>query len=194
MTGRKSMGRTRLERLRCAVDALPRHAREVMLDGLREETIIAGAYVGDGGTGSCPMVAVHRRGVRTDANRFARAWDQFCGVAEGQVRRATERELRTLTAMLEASLLADEPIDLRAAVADHRALRRARHEREALHLGAAWAEHQALARARRAREAAETGTEWLRDPISPARSPRPAAPAGARRAGSRAGAPALALG
>lgn len=188
------MGRTRLERLRSAVDALPRPAREAMLDGVHEDTIIAGAYVGGGGTASCPMVAVHRRGVRTDANRFARAWDQYCGVAQGQARKATERELGTLAAILEASLLADEHVDLRSAVADHRALRSARHDREATDLAAARAEHQSLARARRAREAAETGSDWLRDAISPARSPRPAAPADGRRAAARAGEPALALG
>lgn len=188
------MGRTRLERLRSAVDALPRPAREAMRDALREDTIIAGAYVGGGGSASCPMVAVHRRGVRTDANRFARAWDQYCGVAQGQSRRATERELGTLAAMLEASLLADEHVSLGAAVAEHRALRSARHARDAVDLGGARAEHQSLARARRAREAAATGTDWLRDAVSPARSPRPAAPAGDRPAAPRAGAPALALG
>lgn len=196
MTGRKSMGRTRTERLRCAVDALPRPAREAMLDGVREDTIIAGAYVGGRGSGNCPMVAVHRRGVRTDANRFARAWDQFCGVAQGQSRIATARELGTLEAMLEASLLSDEHVDLQAAVAHHRALRRERHARDAVDLAAVRAEHQSLARARRAREAADTGTDWLRDAdaLSPARNPRPAAPAGGGRAAARAGAPALALG
>lgn len=190
------MGRTRLERLRCAVDALPRPAREAMLDGVREDTIIAGAYVGDRGAGNCPMVAVHRRGVRTDANRFARAWDRYCGVAQGEARVVTERERATLSAMLEASLLADEHVDLRAAVADHRALRRDRHVRDTVDLALARADHQALARERRAREAAETGSDWLREPrpLSPGRSPRPAAPAGGRRAGSRAGEPALALG
>jgi hypothetical protein len=190
------MGRTRTERLRCAVDALPRPAREAMLDGVREDTIIAGAYVGGRGSGSCPMVAVHRRGVRTDANRFARAWDQFCGVAQGQSRIVSARELGTLEAMLQASLLADEHVDLRAAVAEHRALRRGRHARDAMDLGAVRAEHQALARARRAREAAATGIGWLRDAdaVSPARSPLPAAPAGDGRVAARAGAPAPAHG
>lgn len=191
------MGRTRLERLRSAVDALPRPAREAMLDGVREDVIIAGAYVGDRGSASCPMVAVHRRGVRTDANRFARAWDQYCGVAQGQSRKVTDRELGVLRAMLEASLLADEHVDLRAAVADHRALRTARHSRDAVDLGAARAAHQSLARERRAREAAQTGTDWLRDgddALSPARIPRPAGPAGGRRAAARDRAPALALG
>lgn len=194
MTGRKSMGRTRTERLRSAVDALPRDARTAMLDGVTGETIVAGAYV-HGGAGVCPMVAVHRRGVRTDANRFARAWDQFCGVAQGQSREATERELTTLVAMLQASLLADEHVDLHAAMAEHRAMRRERHAREAVDLAAVKAEHQAMARDRRAREAADVGSDWLHDaPVSPADTRRRAARAVARRAAPRAGAPALVRG
>lgn len=192
MADRKSMGRTRTERLRTAVDALPRHARAAMLEGVRGETIVAGAYVGRG-AGVCPMVAVHRRGVQTDANRFARAWDQYCGVAQGQARVATERELGTLVAMLEASLLADEHVDLAAAVAEHRGLRRDRHAREALDLAAARAEHQALARDRRAREAADLGSDWLRErsPVSSGGSRLRAARAAARRAASHDGSPAL---
>lgn len=194
MTARKSMGRTRTERLRIAVDALHRDARAAMLDGVQEETIVAGAYV-TGTAGVCPMLAVHRRGVRTDANRFARAWDQFCGVAQGQSRVATERELTTLVAMLHASLLADEHVDLRAAVADHRALRRDRHTRDAVDITAVRAEHQSLARDRRAREAADVGTDWLHDPaevpVSRDGSRRRADRAAARRAALRAPAPDL---
>lgn len=194
MTGRKSMGRTRTERLRSAVDALPRLARVAMLEGLRNETIVAGAYVGTG-AGVCPMVAVHRRGVRTDANRFARAWDQFCGVAQGESREATERELTTLVAMLQASLLADEHVDLSAAVAEHRAMRRERHAREAVDLAATRAEHQALARDRRAREAADVGSKWLHDaPVSPGGTRRRAGRAAGRRAAPRAGGPVLVRG
>lgn len=194
MTGRKSMGRTRTERLRSAVEALPRAARAAMLEGVRGETIVAGAYVGTG-AGVCPMVAVHRRGVRTDANRFARAWDQFCGVAQGESREATERELTTLVAMLQASLLADEHIDLRAAMDDHRAMRRERHAREAVDLAATRAEHQALARDRRTREAADVGSEWLHDAlVSPAGTRCRAGLAAGRRAAPRAGAPALVRG
>lgn len=193
MTGRKSMGRTRTERLRSAVDALPRPARAAVLEAARHDTIIAGAYVGTG-AGVCPMVAIHRRGIRTDANRFARAWDQFCGVAQGESREATERELTTLVAMVEASLLADEHVDMRAAIADHRALRRERHDRDAVDLAAARAEHQALARDRRAREASETGRDWLdQSPLTPAGSPRRAGREDSRRAAPRVGAPALAL-
>jgi hypothetical protein len=176
------MGRTRTERLRGAVDALPPHARVAMLEGLRGETIVAGAYVGTGAS-VCPMVAVHRRGVRTDANRFARAWDQFCGVAPGESREATERELTTLEAMLQASLLADEYVDLRAAAAAHRDLRRARHAREAVDLAAARTAHQALARERRTREATAVGRSWLRgDAVGAATRAavrRPAPPAAA---------------
>ncbi|MBJ7331189.1 MAG: hypothetical protein JHC95_14935 [Solirubrobacteraceae bacterium] len=191
MADRKSMGRTRTERLRTAVDALPRHARGAMLEGVRAETIVAGAYVGNG-AGICPMVAVHRLGVRTDANRFARAWDQFCGVAQGQARVATEREVRTLIAMLEASLLADEQVDLVAAVADHRALRRERHVRESVDLAVARGEHQSLARDRRAREAAEVGSP-LPDWLSPSDTRRRAVARAARRAAPRGGEPVLAL-
>jgi hypothetical protein len=183
------MGRTRTERLRCAVDALPRAAREVMLDGVRGETIVAGAYVGNGGAGVCPMVAVHRRDVRTDANRFARAWDQFCGVAQGQARVATERELSTLTAMLEASLLVDQHVDLHAATVEHRALRRDRHARDAVDLAAARSAHQALARDRRAREAADTGSDWL--VVRSAGSRLRAGGAAARRVAPRAAVPDL---
>ncbi len=188
------MGRTRTERLRIAVDALPRDARTAMLEGVQEETIVAGAYVA-GGAGVCPMLAVHRRGVRTDANRFARAWDQFCGVAQGQSRVVTDRELTTLIATLQASLLADEHVDLRAAVADHRALRRERHERDAVDLGAVRTEHQARARDRRAREAAVTGSDWLHEPaaapVNPGGSRRHAVREAARRAALRDRAPDL---
>lgn len=194
MTGRKSMGRTRTERLRSAVDALPRDARTAMLEGVQAETIVAGAYV-HGGAGVCPMVAVHRRGVRTDANRFARAWDQFCGVGQGESRVATQRELTTLVATLQASLLADEQVDLHAAMAEHRAMRRERHAREAVDLAAIKAEHQAMARDRRAREAADVGSDWLHDtPVNPGGTRRRAALAAARRAAPRAGAPVLVRG
>jgi hypothetical protein len=89
------------ERLRLIVDTLPYETRTAMLEGLKQYDIIAGAYSnGDGGV--CPMLAAHRCGGRTDLRSFARAWDRFTGA--GRARRATERELRTLTAQLEASL------------------------------------------------------------------------------------------
>ena len=53
------------------------------------------------------MLAAHRNGGRTDLASFARAWDRYTG-ARGRARPATERELNTLRAMLEASIALDE--------------------------------------------------------------------------------------
>jgi hypothetical protein len=78
-----------------------------MLQGLRENEIIVGAYTTKDG-GVCPMLAAHRRGGRTNLASFARAWDRYTGAA-GRPRRASERELRTLRAMIEVSLWSDEP-------------------------------------------------------------------------------------
>jgi hypothetical protein len=72
-----------------------------MLAGIDAGPIIVGAYT-DGSGGVCPMLAAHRRGGRTSLASFARAWDRYTE-ASGS-RRATDRELRTLRAMLEASL------------------------------------------------------------------------------------------
>jgi hypothetical protein len=85
---------------------LPIETKRAMLIGLDAETIVTGAYTHDGGI--CPMLAAHRRGGRTDRESFAKAWDRYTGAGKG--RRATERELRTLRCMLEASLI--EPVDL----------------------------------------------------------------------------------
>jgi hypothetical protein len=93
--------------LRLAIDCLPTGTREAMLQGLRENEIIVGAYTTRDG-GVCPMLAAHRRGGRTNLASFARAWDRYTGAA-GRPRRASDRELRTLQAMLEASLWSDEP-------------------------------------------------------------------------------------
>ena len=92
------------ERLRNAVDMLPDVTKHAMLRGIEDETIVVGAYTLDGGI--CPMLAAHRRGGRTDFATFARAWDRYTDPKKP--RRATERELRTLKVMLEASLLMDE--------------------------------------------------------------------------------------
>ena len=54
---------------------------------------------------------------------FAHAWDRFAGAR--RARRATVRELRILEGQLEASLLAEERIDLGAAIAEHDTLRAA---------------------------------------------------------------------
>jgi hypothetical protein len=92
-----------------------------MLEGVHSNRIIVGAYVDREG-GVCPMLAAHRNGGRTSLASFARAWDRYTK-AGGWPRPATERELRTLTAMLEASIALDEQGDgeLGEAIADHRA-------------------------------------------------------------------------
>jgi hypothetical protein len=94
--------------LRLAIDCLPPSTRDAMLQGVRENEIIVGAYTTKDG-GVCPMLAAHRRGGRTNLASFARAWDRYTGAPAGRPRRATERELRTLQAMLEASSWSDEP-------------------------------------------------------------------------------------
>ena len=52
------------------------------------------------------MLAAHRHGGRTSFVSFARAWDALR--ARRHVRRATERELRVLEHLLEASLAEEE--------------------------------------------------------------------------------------
>jgi hypothetical protein len=127
--------------LRLAIDCLPLRTREAMLEGVRSNDIIVGAY-SDRRGGVCPMLAAHRHGGRTSFVSFAHAWDRFAGAK--RARRATQRELRVLEAQLEASILAEGAaggaMSLRAAIRDH----------------------QATARARRAREARGTGFGWLR--------------------------------
>jgi len=108
--------------LRIAVDCLPLDTRRAMLAGIESNRIIVGAYVDRKG-GVCPMLAAHRNGGRTDLASFARAWDRYTK-ANGKPRPATERELRTLTAMLEASIALDEAggaDELRTAATEHRA-------------------------------------------------------------------------
>lgn len=107
------------ERLRGAVDMLPDETKRAMLQGIQDETIVIGAYTLDGGI--CPMLAAHRRGGRTDFATFARAWDRYTDA--DKPRRATERELRTLKVMLEASLERDE-VSLAAVAAELRAGRK----------------------------------------------------------------------
>jgi hypothetical protein len=99
-------GRNAAARLRAAVDMLPIETKQAMLVALDDETIVTGAYTHDGGV--CPMLGAHRRGGRTDRESFAKSWDRYTGAGKG--RRATEREIRTLRCMLEASLL--DPVDL----------------------------------------------------------------------------------
>lgn len=127
------MRRSARSGLRLAVECLPRHTREAMLEGIRANEIVVGAYVTRDG-GVCPMLAAHRNGGRTDFIAFAIAWDRFSG-AKGP-RRATERELRTLEGFLQASLAG--VVDLDDAVADHQRLSRSRRTREAEATGWGW--------------------------------------------------------
>ncbi|HEX2017221.1 MAG TPA: hypothetical protein VGN69_11040 [Solirubrobacteraceae bacterium] len=135
-----------IERLRDAIDCLPVRTRVAMLEGIRANPIIVGAYV-DGRGGVCPMLAAHRAGGRTDFIGFAKAWDRFTR-APGRARRATRRELTILAAHLEASLLAEEHVDLQAAIAEHRSLTRS----PGVELGRAIAEHRRLLDRRAVRE------------------------------------------
>jgi hypothetical protein len=102
-----------------------------MLEGIRKNEIIAGAYTNSDGI--CPMLAAHRAGGRTNASSFARAWDRFAfrGARVTRPRPATARELLILTSQLEASLMAEETpdADLSAAIASHQELiaKRAEH-------------------------------------------------------------------
>ncbi len=115
--------RATIRDLRLAIDCLPPSTRMAMLDGLRSNDIIVGAYSDAGGV--CPMLAAHRAGGRTSFISFARAWDRFAfRDARGSgARRATERELLILRTHLEASLLEEDGSaqELAAAVAEHRA-------------------------------------------------------------------------
>jgi hypothetical protein len=113
-------GRRTAQELRQAIDCLPVRTREAMLAGINENEIIVGAYTDRDGR-VCPMLAAHRYGGRTSLASFARAWDRY--TCARRARPASEREIRTLTAMLEASLMyQDEVSDLAAAAAEHRRL------------------------------------------------------------------------
>jgi hypothetical protein len=117
-----------IEDLRRAIDSLPRDTRLAMLDGIRQNDIIVGAYTDHGGI--CPMLAAHRAGGRTSCISFAKAWDAFAfrGARTRPARRATQRELLVLTSHLEVSLLNDERAtgELNAAIAEHHELVQAR--------------------------------------------------------------------
>lgn len=110
-----------------------------MLAAVRSNEIIVGAYTDKDGR-VCPMLGAHRNGGRTNFISFAKAWDAFARVK--CPRPATEREVRILTTMLEASLLAEDHVQLHGVIA----------------------EHQTLARERRSREARDTGFGWMRRP------------------------------
>jgi len=111
------------QELRQAIDCLPARTREAMLEGIDANEIIVGAYTDRRG-GVCPMLAAHRHGGRTSLASFAKAWDRYTG-ARRRPRPATERELRTLRSMLEASLFYGGP-DLASAANEHRAAVEAR--------------------------------------------------------------------
>jgi hypothetical protein len=101
------------ERLRHVVECLPYETRVAMLQGLqRYDRIIVGAY-SDRSGGVCPMLAAHRCGGRTDFRSFARAWDRFTGAGR-RARKASQREVTTLTTQIEASILRED--EMRAEV------------------------------------------------------------------------------
>ena len=126
MLRRRSKSHNACQRLRTAVDAMPRNSREAMLRGIEENTIIVGAYTDRGSGGICPMLAAHRNGGRTDLASFARSWDRYTDARRPRL--ATEREVRTLRSLLETSLVAeDSPTESLAATA-----RRIRAERAAV--------------------------------------------------------------
>ena len=108
------------QELRLTIDCLPLRTRIAMLEGVRSNDIIVGAYADRAG-GVCPMLAAHRCGGRTSFISFAKAWDGFAGAK--RARRASERELRVLLTELEASIMAEDQIDLGDAIADHERLR-----------------------------------------------------------------------
>jgi hypothetical protein len=109
--------------LRTAIDCLPLETRKAMLTGVESNRIIVGAYTDRKG-GVCPMLAAHRNGGRTSLASFAHAWDRYTG-ARDRARPATDRELHTLTAMLEASIALDELPALEEVAREVRKLRRA---------------------------------------------------------------------
>jgi hypothetical protein len=89
-----------------------------MLDGIRANPIVVGAYT-DGHGGICPMLAAHRQGARLTYLNFARAWDAFARTK--RVRRATRREWQTLEHLLVAALAQDT--DFAQAIQEHMAVR-----------------------------------------------------------------------
>lgn len=153
-----------------------------MLIGLRNNTVITGAFAG-GRDGACPMMAAHREGGRTSCCSFPEAWDRFTGVyGRAIVREATEYEVLILCQEIEASLQ-PAPSPLGDAIAEHIAAVAARQRDEAIaeqqaamparrrrlritggeriDLGDAITEHKSSARSRRSREAEQVGLEWL---------------------------------
>ena len=108
---------------------MPQGTREAMLDAVENERIIVGAYTDKDG-GMCPMLAAHRNGGRTNLASFAHAWDGYTRARKP--RPATERELRTLKAMLEESIVLGEELDtsdFTRVIAEHKAAKARRPSR-----------------------------------------------------------------
>jgi hypothetical protein len=115
-------GRGPAQELRGVIDRLPLGTRQAMLEGIRSNRIVVGGNVDMSG-GVCPMVAAHRRASARLGRAFGQAWDRY---AHARLpRTASERELRTLHSMLEASIQIDSeaPVSLSAAISEHLALR-----------------------------------------------------------------------
>src|SRR3954447_7455171 len=147
----RSLTHTPIDDLRLAIDCLPLRTREAMLEGVRANEIIVGAY-SDRSGGVCPMLAAHRNGGRAHLISSARGGPRFAGPK--RARRATGREISVLVAHLEASLIAEENVDLGGAVADHQLLARDRRAREARGVGMGWM---------RERRAAERALERIKE-------------------------------
>ena len=110
---------------------MPLETKRAMLDAVQENSIIVGGYTDRTG-GVCPMLAAHRNGGRTNFASFARAWDKYTR-APSRPRRASDRELRTLTTMLEASIAIDDVRGgavLGEAISEHRQIQADRALRE----------------------------------------------------------------
>jgi hypothetical protein len=177
--------RATINELRTAVECLPRHTRVAMLEGIRTNEIIVGAYSRDGGI--CPMLAAHRAGGRTDFISFAKAWDRFAfaQTRSKRARRATERELLILRTHLEASLLDDDgpAPDLSAAMAEHRALM----ERRAAEQAAAPQQAAALQQAAAPQQAGAPQQAAAPQPKRGPSRPRPGDPDRSRELRRRGG-------
>ena len=134
---------------------MPLETKRAMLDAVQKSSIIVGGYTDRDG-GVCPMLAAHRNGGRTSFASFARAWDKYTRAPKAP-RRATEREVRTLTTMLEASVAIDDVQGgavLGEAIADHRQVQveralREEHEAAPVDLTGLMAEHELAARGER---------------------------------------------
>jgi hypothetical protein len=126
------------QELRIAIDCLPERTRLAMLEGIRTNRIIVGAYTDQRG-GVCPMLAAHRCGGRTNLASFAKAWDRYTAAGH-RPRPASERELGTLRTMLEASLAEDGYLQVSLAdeVSRVKAERRKRAERAATGTSQGW--------------------------------------------------------